>query len=48
LGTLAAGKRADVVAVRGNPLADIHTMEHALLVMKEGRLYVQPQAGAGN
>jgi imidazolonepropionase-like amidohydrolase len=42
LGTLEKGKIADVVAVRGNPLTDIHTMEHAVLVMKEGKLYVQP------
>jgi imidazolonepropionase-like amidohydrolase len=42
LGTLQAGKVADVVAVRGNPLADIHVMERPVLVMKEGKLYVQP------
>jgi len=42
LGTLEKGKIADVIAVRGNPLTDIHTMEHAVLVMKEGKLYVEP------
>ena len=42
LGTLQKGKVADVVAVRGNPLADIHAMERPVLVMKEGKLYVQP------
>ena len=36
LGTLQAGKVADVVAVRGNPLSDIHVMERPVLVMKEG------------
>jgi imidazolonepropionase-like amidohydrolase len=42
LGTLEKGKVADVIAVRGNPLADIHTMEKPVLVMKEGRIWVQP------
>ena len=36
LGTLAAGKLADVVAVPGNPLDDIHATEHVSFVMKEG------------
>ena len=42
-GTLAAGKSADIVAVPGNPLADIHATEHPVFVMKEGTVYV----GAG-
>jgi len=41
-GVLQKGKTADVVAVRGNPLADIHVMEKPVLVMKEGKLYVEP------
>jgi len=36
LGTLAAGKLADVVAVPGNPLDDIHATEHVSFVMKDG------------
>jgi imidazolonepropionase-like amidohydrolase len=36
LGTLAAGKTADVVAVPGNPLDDIHATEHVAFVMKDG------------
>jgi imidazolonepropionase-like amidohydrolase len=40
VGTLAAGKLADVVAVSGNPLDDIKTTEHPILVMKEGVIYV--------
>jgi imidazolonepropionase-like amidohydrolase len=36
LGTLAAGKIADVVAVPGNPLDDIHATEHVSFVMKDG------------
>jgi imidazolonepropionase-like amidohydrolase len=39
-GTLQAGKSADIVAVPGNPLSDIHSTEHPLLVMKEGVIYV--------
>jgi imidazolonepropionase-like amidohydrolase len=39
-GTLQAGKSADIVAVSGNPLIDIKTTEHPILVMKEGVVYV--------
>ncbi len=38
LGTLEKGKLADVVAVPGDPLADIHQTEHVFFVMKEGRV----------
>jgi imidazolonepropionase-like amidohydrolase len=43
-GTLTAGKSADIVAVPGNPLTNIAATEHPVLVMKEGKLYVQPSA----
>ena len=36
LGTIAAGKIADIVAVPGNPLDDIHATEHVSFVMKDG------------
>ncbi len=36
VGTIAAGKLADIVAVPGNPLDDIHQTEHVVFVMKEG------------
>jgi imidazolonepropionase-like amidohydrolase len=39
VGTLAAGKLADVVAVPGNPLDDIRRTEHVSFVMKEGVIY---------
>lgn len=39
-GTLTPGKFADIVAVAGNPLADIHATEHPVFVMKEGTVYV--------
>ncbi len=38
-GTLEAGKEADVIAVPGDPLADIHVMEKVSFVMKGGRIY---------
>ncbi|MBI2467457.1 MAG: amidohydrolase family protein [Candidatus Rokubacteria bacterium] len=37
VGTLVPGKLADVIAVRGNPLADISAMERVEFVMKGGR-----------
>ncbi len=40
VGTLEAGKDADLVAVAGNPLSDIHTTEHPVFVMKGGVIYV--------
>jgi imidazolonepropionase-like amidohydrolase len=39
LGTLEPGKAADVIAVPGNPLADIKTMERVSFVMKDGRVF---------
>ena len=42
VGTLEPGKFADVVAVRGNVLANIAATETPLLVMKQGRLVVGP------
>ncbi len=39
LGTLAAGKIADVVAVPGDPIADISLMKRVSFVMKDGVVY---------
>ena len=39
LGTLAPGKWADIVAVSGDPLKDIHAMEQVIFVMKNGVVY---------
>jgi imidazolonepropionase-like amidohydrolase len=39
LGSLSAGKLADIVAVRGNPLNDIDQMNHVAFVMKDGVIY---------
>ena len=41
LGSVEAGKFADVVAVDGNPLDDISRMQHVSFVMKEGVVYKQ-------
>jgi imidazolonepropionase-like amidohydrolase len=42
VGTLEPGKLADVVAVPGDPLADLTATERVLFVMKEGRIYKAP------
>jgi len=39
LGSVEAGKIADLVAVKGNPLEDIQLMESISFVMKEGTVY---------
>jgi imidazolonepropionase-like amidohydrolase len=41
LGSLTAGKLADIVAVPGDPLKDIHNMQKTVFVMKNGVIYKQ-------
>jgi len=36
IGTIEKGKFADIIAVSGNPLADVNEMEHVRFVMKGG------------
>ncbi len=43
LGSLEAGKLADIVAVSGDPLKDIKKMESAVFVMKNGAVYKEPK-----
>jgi imidazolonepropionase-like amidohydrolase len=39
LGTIARGKRADVVLVPGDPTRDVRVVRQARLVMKDGVVY---------
>ncbi|GAC1496919.1 MAG: amidohydrolase family protein [Steroidobacteraceae bacterium] len=40
-GSIVSGKSADIIAVKGDPLADIRELEHIAFVMKEGKVYKQ-------
>ncbi|HEX8234006.1 MAG TPA: amidohydrolase family protein [Caulobacteraceae bacterium] len=40
-GSLAPGKSADLIAVRGDPLSDVRTLERVRFVMKSGEVYRQ-------
>jgi imidazolonepropionase-like amidohydrolase len=40
-GSLEAGKKADIIAVPGNPLEDIRVMEDVRFVMKGGEIFKQ-------
>ena len=42
LGSIAAGKTADLIAVPGDPLADITAMQRVSFVMKDGVVYREP------
>lgn len=39
IGSIRAGKLADIVAVDEDPTKNIHTMEHVSFVMKDGKIY---------
>jgi imidazolonepropionase-like amidohydrolase len=44
IGTLEAGKQADIILVAGNPLADIRALREIRLVIKAGKIYDLPDA----
>lgn len=44
LGQIAAGMYADIIAVEGDPLADISLLQHVSFVMKDGVVYKQRAA----
>jgi imidazolonepropionase-like amidohydrolase len=48
IGTLEAGKLADVVAVPGDPVQNIRQTEHVFFVMKEGVIYKNESGAAGH
>ena len=39
IGTVEAGKYADIIAVQGNPLSDISLMQKIIFVMKGGVVF---------
>lgn len=43
LGTIEAGKVADIIAVGGDPIADVRELRRVVFVMKEGVVYREPQ-----
>jgi imidazolonepropionase-like amidohydrolase len=45
-GTIEPGKRADLLLVDGNPLADIHDLRKTALVVKAGRVVFRGDMGA--
>jgi imidazolonepropionase-like amidohydrolase len=41
IGTLEPGKRADLIAVAGDPLADVAVLKRVGFVMKDGKVHKQ-------
>ena len=40
-GSISKGKFADIIAIDGDPIADIKTMKNVVFVMKEGKVYTK-------
>jgi len=47
IGSLAPGMDADIIAVDGDPLADITALRRVVFVMKSGKVYKAPSAADG-
>ena len=47
VGTLEPGKRADLIAVDGDPLADVTVLKRVPFVMKDGAVFKDERAGCG-
>jgi imidazolonepropionase-like amidohydrolase len=45
IGAIAPGRKADLIAVAGDPLADVSVLEKVAFVMKDGVVYKGPGAG---
>ena len=41
LGTIEAGKLADIIGVKGNPVDNIALLKNVAFVMKDGKVYKQ-------
>lgn len=48
VGTIEAGKYADIIAVDADPLADVRALEHVSFVMKGGHVYKDMHTNAQN
>ena len=46
IGSVAPGMEADLIAVEGDPVADIAALQHVVFVMKGGRVYRNGREGA--
>jgi imidazolonepropionase-like amidohydrolase len=46
IGRIAPGLYADLIAVEGDPLADVTELERVRFVMKGGTVFKRPPAGA--
>ncbi len=44
VGSIEAGKWADIIAVDGDPLKDVRVLQHVSFVMKSGIVYKQQTA----
>jgi len=46
IGSLTPGKRADIIVVDGNPLLSMRDLRNVAAIVKDGRVYKRPDAGA--